>query len=115
MYFYKMFMCDYLQVYFFFNCVYQVSGDQLCVLVNGVLMYVWYIDCLEEMGLLVVQIINKYVVVQVQFEYYLMVGDCLLCVICEVLGVEIVIDVVIDVWVVVYGQLVDIFIGVECQ
>ncbi|KMZ13642.1 Flavohemoprotein (Hemoglobin-like protein) (Flavohemoglobin) (Nitric oxide dioxygenase) [Candidatus Burkholderia humilis] len=80
---------------------------------NGVLMYAHHIDELEKLGGLVGQIINKHVALDIQPEYYAIVGGCLLKSIREVLGAEIATDAVIEAWAAAYQQLADILIGLE--
>lgn len=111
--FYRMMLSEYPEVRPLFNQAHQASGDQPRALANGVLMYARHIDQLDQLGDLVVKIINKHVALQILPEHYPIVGSCLLRAISEVLGSEIATPEVMSAWGAAYGQLADILIGAE--
>ncbi|RAU49599.1 MULTISPECIES: NO-inducible flavohemoprotein [unclassified Pseudomonas] len=113
--FYKKLLGRYPQVRPLFNQAHQASGDQPRALANGVLMYARHIDQLEQLGDLVVKIINKHVALQILPEHYPLVGECLLEAIRDVLGAEIATDEVVAAWGKAYGQLAEILIAAEEQ
>lgn len=113
--FYKKLLGRYPQVRPLFNQAHQASGDQPRALANGVLMYARHIDQLEQLGDLVVKIINKHVALQILPEHYPLVGECLLEAIRDVLGAEIATDEVLAAWGKAYGQLAEILIAAEEQ
>ena len=111
--FYRMMLAEYPQVRALFNQAHQASGDQPRALANGVLMYARHIDQLDQLGDLVVKIINKHVALQILPEHYPIVGSCLLRAIHEVLGSDIATPEVLAAWGAAYTQLADILIGAE--
>ncbi len=111
--FYRLMLAEYPEVRPLFNQAHQASGDQPRALANGVLMYAKHIDRLDQLGGLVLQVINKHVALQVLPEHYPIVGSCLLRAIREVLGEEVATDDVIAAWGAAYQQLADILIGSE--
>src|SRR4051812_45946880 len=113
--FYDLLLAEHPEVRPMFNQANQASGAQPRALANGVLMYARHIDQLEQLGGLVSQIINKHVSLNILPEHYLIVGQCLLRSIREVLGAQIATDAVIDAWGAAYKQLADLLIGLEEQ
>lgn len=110
--FYVLMFVVYFELFNIFNFVNQQIGKQVCSLVVLVLVYVVYIDYLEVLGGMVGWIVYKYVSLEVLFEYYFIVGQYLFGVIVGVLGDVVKLE-ILDVWVVVYGELVDLMIGIE--
>ncbi|MDC0715203.1 NO-inducible flavohemoprotein [Stigmatella sp. ncwal1] len=113
--FYRMMLGEYPEVRPLFNQTHQASGAQPRALANAVLRYARHIDELEQLGGLVVQIINKHVALQIQPEHYPIVGTCLLRAIREVLGAEVATDEVIAAWGAAYQQLADLLIASEAK
>jgi nitric oxide dioxygenase len=111
--FYRLLLTEYPEVAPFFNKSHQSSGDQPRALANAVLAYAKNIDRLQNLGPVASQIINKHVSLGVRPDQYPLVGTCLLRSIREVLGAEIVTDLVIDAWAAAYQQLADILIAAE--
>lgn len=111
--FYKKMLSEYPQVRPLFNPAHQASGAQPRALANGLLMYARHIDELEQLGDLLVKIINKHVALQILPEHYPIVGSCLLSAISEVLGEEVATEEVLQAWGRAYQQLADILIGAE--
>ena len=95
-----------------FNHVNQKQGRQQTALANTVLAAAQYIDNLEAIVPVVVQIAHKHRGLGIKPEHYPIVGEFLLKAIKEVLG-EAATDEIINAWAEAYGAIAQAFIDVE--
>jgi nitric oxide dioxygenase len=95
-----------------FNHVNQKQGRQQTALANTVLAAAQYIDNLEAIVQVVVQIAHKHRGLGIKPEHYPIVGEFLLKAIKEVLG-EAATDEIIHAWAEAYGAIAQAFIDVE--
>jgi nitric oxide dioxygenase len=95
-----------------FNMANQAKGDQPRSLAASVLAYAANIDQLQNLGPAVSLIAHKHCSLDVAPEHYPIVGRNLLRAIGEVLG-DAATPEIVDAWSAAYGQLAEIFIGVE--
>jgi nitric oxide dioxygenase len=95
-----------------FNQAHQAQGDQPRALANAVLAYAANIDQLQNLGPDVARIAHKHCSLDILPEHYPLVGQNLLKAIGHVLG-DAATPEIVDAWAAAYGQLAEIFIGVE--
>lgn len=95
-----------------FNPANQATGRQARSLAASVLAYAEHIDEAGKLGGMVGRIAHKHVSLEVLPEHYPIVGEHLLGAIGKVLG-DAATPEILDAWAAAYGQLADIFIGVE--
>ncbi|KGR90022.1 dihydropteridine reductase [Ureibacillus massiliensis 4400831 = CIP 108448 = CCUG 49529] len=96
----------------YFNRANQQKGRQQTALANTVLAAAKYIDNLEPIVPVVMQIAHKHRGLGILPEHYPIVGENLLRAIKEVLG-DAATDEIIDAWANAYGVIAEIFISVE--
>jgi len=95
-----------------FNASNQAHMAQPKALAHAVYAYAKYIDTPSVLGPTITLVANKHASLFVQPEHYPIVGKYLLGAMKEVLG-DALTDDLVDAWTVAYGELADIFIGVE--
>ncbi|BDH61976.1 flavohemoprotein [Lysinibacillus sp. PLM2] len=95
-----------------FNRANQQKGRQQTALANTVLAAAKYIDNLEAIVPVVMQIAHKHRGLGILPEHYPIVGENLLRAIKEVLG-DAATDEIIDAWANAYGVIAEVFISVE--
>nr|WP_106784822.1 NO-inducible flavohemoprotein [Lysinibacillus timonensis] len=95
-----------------FNRANQLRGRQQTALANTVLAAAKYIDNLEPIVPVVMQISHKHRGLGILPNHYPIVGEHLLGAIKEVLG-DAATDEIIDAWANAYGVIADVFISVE--
>ena len=96
----------------YFNKANQQRGRQQTALANTVLAAAKYIDNLEPIVPVVMQIAHKHRALGILPEHYPIVGENLLKAIKEVLG-DAATDDIIGAWANAYGVIADVFISVE--
>ncbi|MGP4059630.1 NO-inducible flavohemoprotein [Halobacillus sp. H74] len=110
--FYKRLFEDHPELKNIFNQTHQRAGEQPRALANTVYAAAQHIDHLEVILPRVKQIAEKHVSLNVQPEYYPIVGEYLLIAIKEVLG-DAATDDIIEAWGEAYGVIAQAFINVE--
>lgn len=110
--FYKNMLGENPQLLNYFNRANQAQGRQQTALANTVYAAAKYIDNLQAVVPVVMQIAHKHRGLGILPEHYPIVGENLLRAIKEVLG-DAATDDIINAWAEAYGVIADVFISVE--
>lgn len=112
--FYPLMFERYPQVKPLFNQAHQQNGGQPRALAGMILAYVQLRHSPQKALETLQIVVNKHVALDIQPDQYLIVGECLMAAIGEVLG-DAVTPEVADAWSALYQELADLLIGLEKQ
>ncbi|WCK56573.1 NO-inducible flavohemoprotein [Aneurinibacillus sp. Ricciae_BoGa-3] len=112
--FYQLLFANHPELLNIFNHANQKQGRQQRALAGAVYAAAAYIDNLEAIMPVVVQIANKHRSLGIMPEHYPLVGQNLIAAIKDVLG-DAATDEIIDAWTKAYGVIADAFISVEAD